>query len=206
MPPRRSERRKRPSTQALESNVSASRRRNAQPTAPDPPVVSSVTDALPSEGTPALPPGFLEQLVASVTASVTRNIINLLPGPQGSAANPPQAQRPSTTEVPLASTHPLPMVPSTAVLDPVQGAIHEAQSVITGESRITPSLPHEVFRSVSMPVDARVGPKIKAKIWGEEFIDFGSLLVNPVLDRKFQLTVQSGEGGTQPFTMLRACC
>ena len=37
--------------------------------------------------------------------------------------------------------------------------------------------------------------KTKTKIWNQEFIDFGSLLVNPALDGRYQLTIQnSGEG------------
>ena len=40
--------------------------------------------------------------------------------------------------------------------------------------------------------------KLTSKIWNEEFIDFGSLLVNPVWDGKFQLIVQNIEGDLSP--------
>lgn len=63
-------------------------------------------------------------------------------------------------------------------------------------------LPNRIFQSVSVPIDARVPIKIKNKIWNEEFVDFGSLLSNPVHDNKYQLSVQgSGSGQAAALTL-----
>ena len=60
------------------------------------------------------------------------------------------------------------------------------------------SLPSELFTSVSAPVDARVPLKLKSKIWNQEYIDFGHLLVNPNLEGKFQLTLQNSDETSSP--------
>ena len=44
--------------------------------------------------------------------------------------------------------------------------------------------------------------KLRTKIWQQEYIDFGSLLVNPTLDGNFQLTIQNSNGGLLPTLAL----
>ena len=73
----------------------------------------------------------------------------------------------------------------------------DEQGLFTGGDR-----PKEVFTSVNLPVDARVSTKIKTKIWQEEFIDFGALLVNPTFDDKFQLTIQHSKEASSPSLAL----
>ena len=46
-----------------------------------------------------------------------------------------------------------------------------------------------MFISPSLPVDARVSDKVKAKIWNNEFFKFSLLLSNPVQDDNYKLTV-----------------
>ena len=53
---------------------------------------------------------------------------------------------------------------------------------------------------MSLPLNARVSDKLREKIWKDEFIDFGSLLVNPVLTNRFQLTVQDAASGYFPLS------
>lgn len=67
-----------------------------------------------------------------------------------------------------------------------------------------PSLPRpqDPFTSINLPVDARVAMKLKTKIWQQEYIDFGSLLVNPTLDGNFQLTIQKSTEGLSPTLAL----
>ena len=59
-----------------------------------------------------------------------------------------------------------------------------------------PPVPGQCFQSVGLSVDAWVTEKLQEKIWKEEFITFGSLLVNPVLANRYQLTVQNAEWST----------
>ena len=57
------------------------------------------------------------------------------------------------------------------------------------------------FNSVSIPIDAQVSPKIKAKIWGNEFIDFG-LLINPqVGDTRYHLSLGTSEGSVPTLAL-----
>jgi len=60
----------------------------------------------------------------------------------------------------------------------VQGSITAVQKNLTGET-IGPRQPDQLFVSSSLPLDARVSDKIKAKIWNEEYIDFGTFIANP---------------------------
>ena len=48
-------------------------------------------------------------------------------------------------------------------------------------------VPGQLFQSVSLPVDACLSEKIRAKIWKDEYVDSGSLLANPVLVDRYQI-------------------
>ena len=40
--------------------------------------------------------------------------------------------------------------------------------------------------------------KIRAKIWSEEYIDFGTLIANPELENKYSVSVGNAESGSMP--------
>lgn len=88
--------------------------------------------------------------------------------------------------------------------NPVQQVVTSVQSNLSGEQGLFPSLPQpqDPFTSINLPVDARVAMKLKTKIWQQEYIDFGSLLVNPTLDGKFQLTIHNSNEGLSPSLAL----
>ena len=46
-----------------------------------------------------------------------------------------------------------------------------------------------MFISPSLPIDAPVSAKLRAKILKNEFIDIGALATNPVLESKFQVVL-----------------
>ena len=205
MPPRCSQRQKRPSQQALES---LSRRRRHQQQAGDPgqvhedgvPVNKDGVgsehrgDALPAisgsvsppASSAALPPGVLQHIIATVTAEVTKKL--------GETQEP-------TTEAPVASSHEGVVGQAETSL---QGAIASFQSSLAGEalSSSTPTQPKDIFSSISIPADARVPLKLKTKIWEEQYIDFGSLLVTPVHNGRYQLTLQHLDEGSAPSLTL----
>ena len=80
----------------------------------------------------------------------------------------------------------------------IEGAVSQFQDRLSGEvPTVSPTLPNTLFISPRLPIDARVSVKLRAKILKNEFIDFGALATNPVLESKFQVFLQS-EGGTQP--------
>ena len=179
---------------------------------------------------PVLPAGFLDQVVARVTTEVTRQLQPLLSGArtlqpdvplQTEPAQPPRsntANQVSATGHPAGSAPanqaPAPVQPTgpgivpqdhreiSVVGNPVQQVVTSLQSNLSGEQGLFPSLPQDPFTSINLPVDARVAMKLKTKIWQQEYIDFGSLLVNPTLDGKFQLTIHNSNEGLSPSLAL----
>ena len=63
-------------------------------------------------------------------------------------------------------------------------------------------VPGQLFQSVSLPVDACLSEKIRAKIWKDEYVDFGSLLANPVLVDQYQITINNSDSGFTPSLCL----
>ena len=62
--------------------------------------------------------------------------------------------------------------PTNVVEAAVQDDVSQLSSGSGGEV-----LPHSpVFHSIAVPLGSRISARIKAKIWAEEFVDFGSLL------------------------------
>ena len=199
MPPRRSQRNKRPSQQALEAVASSSsprrRRRQEEQSTNEasevmvPPVSESGPSAL-------LPPNILAQIVSTVTDEVTKRIAN-----QRGLSQPGELPV-QTRELPIVGCRQPADVEAGASL---HGAVASIASVLAGEtqSSATSPQPQQVFSSISMPVDARVPLKLKTKIWQEQYIDFGSLLVNPTHNGRYQLTVQTvlGEGSSPSLAL-----
>ena len=62
--------------------------------------------------------------------------------------------------------------------------------------------PNDVFMSVNLPIGARIPAKVRTKILQNEFVDFGSLLVNQAFEDKFQITLQASREGTSPSLAL----
>ncbi len=48
------------------------------------------------------------------------------------------------------------------------------------------------FNSISIPIEAQVNPKLKAKNWANEFIEFGSLLKRGISEPSYHIAVSSG--------------
>ena len=67
--------------------------------------------------------------------------------------------------------------------------------------------PQNLFTSVSVPLASRVSSKIKAKIWANEFISFGTLLSDsPQEVGKYSLSMAPSVGAsTQPQLTLEPC-
>ena len=81
----------------------------------------------------------------------------------------------------------------------VQGPVASALEHLTGEHvnlevvRPPSSGSHVQFNSIIIPIDAQVSPKIRAKIWANEFIEFGSLLNPYVGETRYQLSLAQSE-------------
>ena len=123
--------------------------------------------------------------MARVAEEVTRQLSPPDTGRQ------PLAVPSALSEVPLGS---VPLVQSTSdqADAAVQSLISAAQSALSGELQVVHSAqPSQMFISPSLPVDARVSDKVKAKIWNNEFFEFSLLLSNPVQDNSYKVTVSN---------------
>ena len=91
-----------------------------------------------------------------------------------------------------------------SVTNLVNGAIASAHASISGEPHLLPTTtsdvaPTQFFQSASLPMGSRVLDKLKLKIWNEAFVEFGSLLSNPSLEKKYQISFQNSDAG-QPVS------
>jgi hypothetical protein len=84
----------------------------------------------------------------------------------------------------------------------VSNALGSAHAAISGEAFLAPNSSHvqptHEYHSISLPIDCRISIKLKNKIWNDEYIDFGSLLSNPMSGNKFQLSFSSSDAGLPP--------
>lgn len=149
------------------------------PSEPEATEVSPVSNSI-------LPPELIDQLVTRVADEVSLRMAStsgVLP-----SAN-------ALAEVPFTD----PLATSSSL---VQDSITAVQKNLTGET-IGPRqpIPDQLFVSSNLPLDARVSDKIRAKIWNEEYIDFGTLIANPEIENKYSVTVNNAESGS----MLSLC-
>jgi hypothetical protein len=90
----------------------------------------------------------------------------------------------------------------------VQGSVASSLEHITGEHvnlevvRPPSSGSHVQFNSIIIPIDAQVSLKIKAKIWANEFIEFGSLLNPYVGETRYQLSLAQSESSVPTLSLL----
>ena len=140
-------------------------------------MVSTDQSATPSSADPVEPlpislsPGILDQLVEQVADEVNRRL-----SPPDETSNTSRSS--ALSEVLLVSTPPPPtscvLVPGTSVETPgkagamVLGFLSTTQASLSGESQV----PTELFSSPSLPIDAGVSEKLRAKIWNKEFFLF----------------------------------
>ncbi|KAJ7383873.1 hypothetical protein OS493_025197, partial [Desmophyllum pertusum] len=74
------------------------------------------------------------------------------------------------------------------------GGVNPINLVNTGLNDPKPQTP---FTSVSVALTSRVSPKIKAKIWANEYIDFGTLLSSsPQNEGKYSLSMSPSVGSS----------
>ena len=125
--------------------------------------------------------------VTSIATAVAQSVLASLQ----SALLPTPIQ--NAREVPLVS------LPDPSEADAqVQGPVASALEGLSGESvNLEVARPQPLglshFNSITMPIGAQVSPKIKVKIWANEFVEFG-LLINPsVGDTRYQLSINQND-------------
>lgn len=174
----------------------------------------SATETQPAPAEHTLSPGLLEQIVSKVTTEVTKQLTPLLI--RASQSTPPSSRlldkvpactqgdvtpAPNQGDVIPASGDSQPFLTAAAAAV-VRDSANGINATLSGEllpaTTLTPLPSGPLFSSVNLPIHSKVSPKVRTKIWLQEYIDFGSLLVNPVLDNKFQLSLQTTTGGKSP--------
>ena len=80
-------------------------------------------------------------------------------------------------------------------MDPVKEEI----TLISGLGTNSTSSSRQPFSSIAIALGARVGPKLKAKIWANEYVDFDCLLsLTPSTERYPLSLAPSGTSSAQP--------
>ena len=87
----------------------------------------------------------------------------------------------------------------------VSSSVNHIHNNLTGELYPPSDLPLSLFLLSALPVDGMSQKKkIKTKICANEYIDFGSLVVNPLFENKYQVTFQNPQGGLTPSLSLES--
>ena len=129
----------------------------------------------PEAEAPTPSPAINDDMLQRIVSAVSQAVLVSINGVGSTTPTPPRSEAAGTElrEVPLVesgSTHHVTVpTPVASALDHVTGETNFIQV-----SPTQPALP--TFHSADVPIDAHVNPKIKAKIWAHEFIDFGILL------------------------------
>ena len=78
-----------------------------------------------------------------------------------------------------------------------QGTPSCSENVVTlAEPGLDSPAPKQFFSSVSVSLSSRVSSKVKAKIWSNEYLDFGTLLSFSPNNQKYSLSLASSDGET----------
>ena len=83
----------------------------------------------------------------------------------------------------------------------VEQAVFSVSQSLAGEQN---PVPGKLFHSSSLPIDCKVSDKVQAKIWANEFIDFGVLLSNPIFENKFKIAIQTVDSSGAPSLCLES--
>ena len=168
---------------------------NLYPPCSQPTIFPSVQSAVTSDDLSTSSPSFNNDLISRLADAVTQRLRqeNQPSLTALQSADTPVMEIPATipSTPPCLPSHSLPALESTV----------QASHLAT-QPAVSPGEPSDPFISSSPSLDARVSEKIRAKIWNQEYVDFGSLLVNPIGQSRFQLTVSNAESGQLPSLCL----
>ena len=145
----------------------------------------------------ALPPSIIGQIATEVSRAVSASLQPFLGLTQhGRSSIPPCGTA-------------LPGISLNATADAaVQGSVASALRSVTGMPlqtvgiSQTESRPPSVFNSMTISIDARLDPKIKAKIWSNEYFDFGQLLHSAPAESQYNMSIATANGSSTPTLCL----
>ena len=165
---------------------------------PDPDVSTHPNESVLAESVQSmLSPQCMETLITPVAEEVS------CLSPAEASSNPSPAALSTLQEVPVSS--PVGQNTEEAASTVVPNSLANASAALTGlipQVSASNPVPGQLFQSVSLPVNALLSEKIRAKIWKVEYEDFGSLHANPVLADQYQITVNNSESSLNPSLCL----
>ena len=164
-------------------------RQNEAPGLPQSADSAISTSALPSTS-------FTDDMISRLADAVTQRLRQEQSLPSSST---PMSTNTFVREIPAASPSIPPCPPSTSIPS-LESAVQS--SVVAAQPAFSPGEPSDPFISSSLSIDARVSEKIRTKIWNHEYVDFGSLLVKPATQSRYQVTVSSADSGQPPSLCL----
>ena len=138
----------------------------------------------------------VEALATTISVAVTEAVNAALATPRSSNA----------VRIPSVSSTPIVYPNDRAVEDEViaitwvsaEGTLKSSRTFSASEDR-----PHALFTSIAISLGSRVSAKIKAKIWQNEYVDFGALLASGPPNEKLSLSLTRGNSiPSQPLLTL----
>ena len=78
----------------------------------------------------------------------------------------------------------------------VANVVSASLAVTLAEPGLDSQAPKQIFSSVAVSLSSRVSSKVKAKIWSNEYLDFGTLLSFSPNNQKYSLSLASSDGET----------
>ena len=130
----------------------------------------------------------IQALSASMSNAVQQAVAEAMKA-QWPAARSQDTQ--STTDQPVAN------VVNASMAEITQGTPPRSENVVTlAEPGLESQAPKQIFSSVAVSLSSRVSSKVKAKIWSNEYLDFGTLLSFSPNNQKYSLSLASSDGET----------
>ena len=128
-----------------------------------------------------------------VLSALTSNAVQLAVAEAMKAQLPaaPSQDTQSTTDQSVAN------VVNASLAQITQDTPPRSENVVTlAEPGLGSQAPKQIFSSVAVSLSSRVSSKVKAKIWSNEYFDFGTLLSLSPNNQKYSLSIASSDGET----------
>ena len=130
----------------------------------------------------------MQALSASISSAVQLAVAEAMKA-QWPAA--PSKETQSSTDQSVAN------IVNASLAEITQGTPSRGENVVTlAEPGLDSPAPKQIFSSVAVSLSSRVSSKVKAKIWSNEYLDFGTLLSFSPNNQKYSLSLASSDSET----------
>ena len=121
----------------------------------------------------------MQALLASISTAVQQAVAKAM---NAQCAAAPSQETQSSTDQSVANKV------NASLAEITQGTPSRSKNVVTlAEPGLALPAPKQIFASVAVSLSSRVSSKVKAKIWSNEYLDFGTLLSFSPNNQKFSL-------------------